>query len=52
MEELLSESGFAVAAHLGAENMTERYFADYNRNNPEHPMSAPVGVDYVLAVRE
>ena len=27
-------------------------FADYNKNTPEHPMAAPVGVDYVFAVRE
>ncbi|MBR0410696.1 MAG: hypothetical protein IJI25_06805 [Eubacterium sp.] len=32
--------------------MTDRFFADYNRNMPEHPMTAPVGVDYVFAVRE
>ncbi len=32
--------------------MTERFFADYNRSTPEHPMAAPVGVDYVFAVRE
>ena len=52
MEELLSECGFAVAEHLGAGDMTERYFADYNSNTPEHPMFAPVGVDYVFAVRD
>lgn len=52
MEVLLSECGFAVVEHLGAEDMTERYFADYNRNTPEHQMAAPVGVDYVYAVRE
>ncbi len=51
MEELLSECGFAIAEHLVADDMTERYFADYNRNNPEHTMSAPVGVDYVFAER-
>ena len=52
MKVLLSECGFAVAEHLGAEDMTEQYFAGYNRSTPEHPMSAPVGVDYVFAVRE
>jgi hypothetical protein len=41
-----------VTEHLGAEDMTERFFADYNRSTPEHPMAAPVGVDYVFAVRE
>ena len=52
MEELLFECGFKVTEHLGAEGMTERFFADYNRSTPEHPMAAPVGVDYVFAVRE
>lgn len=52
MEALLSECGFAVAEHLGAVDMTERYFADYNSHTPEHPMFAPVGVDYVFAVRD
>ncbi|MCR5023866.1 MAG: class I SAM-dependent methyltransferase [Lachnospiraceae bacterium] len=52
MEELLSECGFKVAEHLGPGDVTKRYFADYNSNSPDHPMSAPVGVDYVFAVRE
>lgn len=52
MEALLFECGFKVAEHFGAEDMTDRFFADYNRNMPEHPMTAPVGVDYVFAVRE
>ena len=52
MEVLLYECGFKVAEHIGAEGMTERFFADYNRSTPEHPMAAPVGVDYVFAVRE
>ena len=37
--------------HIFAD-ITERFFADYNRSTPEHPMAAPVGVDYVYAVRE
>ena len=52
MKVLLSECGFKVAEHLGAEDMTERYFASYNRTTPKYPMAAPVGVDYVYAVRE
>ena len=52
MEVLLSGCGFAVTKHIGAEDMTARFFADYNKNMPEHPMAAPVGVDYVFAVRE
>ena len=52
MEALLSECGFKVTEHFGAKEMTERFFSDYNRNTLEHPMTAPVGVDYVFAVRE
>jgi len=40
-----------VAEHLRAEDMTGRYFTDYNKSTPEHPLAAPVGVDYVYAVR-
>lgn len=51
MEDVLSDCGFAVEEHLEAEDMTERCFSEYNRKVPEHPMAAPVGVDYVFAVR-
>ncbi len=52
MEALLSMCGFIVAEHLGAEEMTERYFTDYNNSTSAHTMAAPVGVDYVIAVRK
>ena len=49
MEELLSGCGFSVREHLDHKGMTERYFSKYNENTPKHQMTAPVGVDYVLA---
>ncbi len=52
METLLSECGFCVTEHLGPKEMTEQYFAEYNRNTSAHTMEAPAGVDYVFAVRE
>ena len=51
MDTLLSGCGFVVTEHIGAEDMTEHFFAEYNKNTPEHPMAAPAGVDYVFAVR-
>jgi methyltransferase (TIGR00027 family) len=51
MRVLLTECGFRVTEHLEASDMTEEYFADYNKNTPEHPMKAPEGIAYVLAVR-
>ena len=52
MEAVLSECGFTAAEHMEAEEMTNRYFTDYNKNTSENPMAAPAGVDYVLAVRK
>ena len=49
MEVLLQRCGFAVMEHLDDREMTDRYFAEYNQNNPTHPMKAPKGVGYVLA---
>ena len=49
MEALLQESGWLIREHLSASEMTERFFSEYNRNAPEHPMAAPDGVRYILA---
>lgn len=47
MEALLQRCGFAVMEHLDDREMTDRYFEEYNQNNPMHPMKAPKGVGYV-----
>ena len=52
MEQLLEECGFAMQKHLDYKDMTRDYFDEYNRNTPEHQITAPVGVSYVLAVRK
>ena len=52
LEALLAECGFLVYEHLDADEMTGQYFVEYNRANPDHPMAAPKGVGYVLAVRK
>lgn len=52
MEELLQESGFLLYEHLDEAEMTEQYFSKYNSVTPEHTMSAPKGVHYLLAVKQ
>lgn len=51
MQSLLSDCGFKVEQYLDHTAMTERYFTEYNRQVPQHPMTAPAGVGYLLAVR-
>ena len=52
MKELLLKCGFDIKEHLDFEKMTDRYFKDYNQANPSNLMYAPVGVEYVYAVRK
>lgn len=52
MEGLLSDSGFLICEHLDARDMTELCFKEYNARVPAHPMRAPEGVEYLLAVRK
>ena len=50
IQHILSESGFLVYEHINAEEMTKQYMQDYNDATGKS-MSAPVGVEYVLAVK-
>ena len=52
MESLLSEAGFLIRSHMDAAGATDAFFREYNRADPAHPMAAPEGVAYCLAVRE
>ena len=52
MEAILAECGFLVYEYLDEEEMARQFFAEYNQCNPLHPMEAPKGVGYVLAVRK
>ena len=49
LEAFLEKCGFKVMEHLDHRGMTDRYFEEYNQNNPMHPMKAPKGVGYVTA---
>lgn len=52
MEDILQENGFLIYEHLDENEMTEQYYANYNAFTPEHTMSAPKGVHYLLAVKQ
>ncbi len=52
METLLSNFGFIIGEHLEPQEITEQYFAEYNRANPQHMMSAFDNVNYCLAVKK
>ena len=52
MENLLSERGFLIYEHLTPKEITEQYFAEYNKTNPDHMMSAFDNVNYCLAVKQ
>lgn len=51
MNMLLRKYSFKLVEHLREKDMTNRYFEEYNRATPMHPMQAPVGVGYVYAVK-
>lgn len=48
---VLDKHGFKIEEHLDKNDMTYRYFREYNQANPMHQMNAPVGVGYVYAVK-
>ena len=48
---VLDKYGFIIEEHLDENDMTYRYFREYNQANPMHQMNAPVGVGYVYAVK-
>jgi len=52
METILEECGFLIYEHLDHNDMTGRFFSEFNKCCPEHRMEAPAGVCYVLAVRK
>lgn len=51
MKTILGDAGFEIVRCLDSRAMTDRYFAEYNKDTPEHQMAAPYGVKYVFAVK-
>ena len=52
MRTILKEAGFDVRKNLDNREMTEMYFVEYNDNNPNAQMDAPIGVGYIFAIKE
>lgn len=52
LESLLAEAGFLIYEHRNAAEATEAFFTEYNSEHTGHPMAAPEGVGYVLAVKK
>ena len=48
---ILDKHGFKIEEYLDENDMTSRYFREYNQANPMHQMNAPAGVGYVYAVK-
>ena len=51
MDMLLRKYGFELIEHLDAEEMTDRYFKEYNQTNPGYQMRSPNGIGYVYAAK-
>lgn len=52
IEQMLKNAGFAVMQNLEPKEITATYFAEYNQNNPNHPIKAFENVCYCSAVRK
>ncbi len=51
IEKMLSDRGFVISEHQMPDEITERYFGEYNKANPEHAMAAFDNVNYCLAAK-
>lgn len=51
IEKLLERHGFLIYEHLIPAEITEQWFAQYNRKNPRHSITAFDNVNYCLAVK-
>lgn len=52
IELILEKNGFEAADHFDEKKMTEKYFNEYNKAQPNHIMHAPEGVGYCMAVKK
>lgn len=51
METLLSHHDFLIYEHLEPHEITEQYFSEYNKANPQNTITAFDNVNYCLAVK-
>ena len=52
IESLLADCGFLIYEHHDDKSATKAFCESYNRKNPQHEITAPKGVGYVLAVKK
>lgn len=52
IEKILEENNLYIYEHLNDEEMTNKYFYNYNTLNPNNKMKAPKGINYCLAVKK
>lgn len=51
IESALEKGGFLIYEHLNSSQMTDNFFENFNKQNPNDKMYAPNGVNYCLAVK-
>ena len=51
IEQIAQESNMLIYENLGATEINQQYFKDYNTQNPAHIIYAPSGVSYCLMVK-
>ena len=52
IEQVLSDFGFLIYEHHDSGSATKAFCESYNKKNPQHEITAPKGVGYVLAVKK
>lgn len=52
LEKLLSDNGFLISKHLLPNEITKKYFENYNKANPSNIITAFDNVNYCLAMRK
>lgn len=52
MEKILSENDFLIYQHLTPQEISDQFFSDYNRANPDYPIIAFDNVNYCMAVKQ
>ena len=50
--QVLRDAGFRVERDMNPAQITDTYFAPYNRRNPDHSIFAAENVNYCLAIRD
>lgn len=52
IEQLLDYCGYRLYEQASHEELTSRFFSEYNDSNPQYPIIAPMNMNYYLAVKK